>query len=251
VRRTLSILLSVVVLPSGCADRRGGISNEARGGVITVSIWHPCAAPNSAFVWKAGLHPGRDRSREAPTTTVKLDEYSDRITNRQGAWWFYSSSNEMHNTGKSGMESAEEITPTVLKLIRANADKDDPLPDWLNHDLIDRHNNCVGGHGPYDMMKTMPEGYDTDPMWTVMKEGGPAHSRGFLAKYCEFLEQTGRGWAIPELRKRHPREFVMNDARMQDDESSIRNEKAHVPHPARVGRRERIPQPPFSNHQPP
>ncbi len=57
------------------------------------------------------------------------------------------------------------------------------------------------------MMATMPSGYDVDPLWTVMKEGGPAHSRGHLKAYCEFLEKTGRGWAIPELKKKHPREF--------------------------------------------
>ena len=57
------------------------------------------------------------------------------------------------------------------------------------------------------MMLTMPREYDADPLWTVMKEGGPAHSRGYLKRYCEYLEQTGREWAIPELKKRHPREF--------------------------------------------
>jgi hypothetical protein len=55
------------------------------------------------------------------------------------------------------------------------------------------------------MMMTMP--YDTDPLWTVMREGGPYHARGHLKKYCEYLEKTGRSWAIPELRKRHPQEF--------------------------------------------
>jgi len=382
--------------------------------------------------------------------TVTVSPFAER----HGAWWFYSGFNEMYNTGKGGLESAEEITPTVLKWISSNAYEDnwflhvnywdphtpyrapaefgdpfedDPLPEWLNQDLLDRHKDCVGGHGPYEinmfddktnprrprhpgrvrtmeelrmmvdgydcgirymdghigrlfealaeqgvlddlvviisadhgenlgelglyaehatadtitcripmivrwpgnkpghvdngfhynldlaptlselldrqpidawdgrsyaqaitegkdcgrdylvlsqcahtcqrsvrfgpwlymrthhdfyhlwpeemlynveldphlqgdvakanpqvcheatyhyvnwhdrMMKTMPEGYDTDPMWTVMKEGGPAHSRGYLAKYCEFLEQTGRGWAIPELKRRHPREF--------------------------------------------
>jgi len=48
---------------------------------------------------------------------------------------------------------------------------------------------------------------DTDPLWTVMKEGGPYHARGQLKKYCEHLKKTGREWAIPELQKRHPREF--------------------------------------------
>lgn len=388
--------------------------------------------------------------RNAGFRTVTISPFAER----HGAWWFYAGFSEMYNTGMCGAESAEDITPTVLKWIGANADednwflhvnywdphtpyrapaefgnpfKDDPLPDWLNEDLIERHKNCVGGHGPYEinmydnetnpkwprhpgqvrsmeemrmlidgydcgirymddhigrllnaldehgvlddlaiiissdhgenlgelglyaehatadtitcripmiikwpggksghvdngfhynldlpptlaellgkppmprwdgesyapaimkgqncgreylvisqcahtcqrsvrfgpwlymktyhdfyhlwpdemlynvesdphlqhdvakknpavchqaayyylqwhdqMMKTMPDGYDTDPLWTVMKEGGPAHSRGRLAKYCEFLEQTGRGWAIPELKKRHPQEF--------------------------------------------
>lgn len=47
-----------------------------------------------------------------------------------------------------------------------------------------------------------------DPLVTVLKEGGPYHSRGHLKKYCTYLEKTGRAWAIPELKKRHPREFA-------------------------------------------
>ncbi len=57
------------------------------------------------------------------------------------------------------------------------------------------------------MMHTMPEGCDVDPLWTVMREGGPLHARGHLRQYCEYLERTGRGWAVPELRRRHPYEF--------------------------------------------
>jgi arylsulfatase A-like enzyme len=56
-----------------------------------------------------------------------------------------------------------------------------------------------------DMMASSPS--DIDPLWTVMREGGPYHARGNLKKYCHFLEKTGRGFAIPELRQRHPREF--------------------------------------------
>jgi len=55
------------------------------------------------------------------------------------------------------------------------------------------------------MMKSMA--YDVDPLWTVMKEGGPFHAKGHLRKYCERLEATGRADAIPELKRRHPREF--------------------------------------------
>lgn len=56
------------------------------------------------------------------------------------------------------------------------------------------------------MMKSMP--YQIDPLWTVMKEGGPLHARGHLKAYCERLEQTGRGHHVPELKRRHPGEFA-------------------------------------------
>jgi len=53
-----------------------------------------------------------------------------------------------------------------------------------------------------DMMASMP--YDNDPLWTVMREGGPMHAKAsHLPDYFEHLEKTGRGWAIDELRKRH------------------------------------------------
>jgi arylsulfatase A-like enzyme len=55
-------------------------------------------------------------------------------------------------------------------------------------------------------MASIPGG--VDPLWTVIQEGGPAHARGRLKRYCEYLEATERGWAVPELRRRHPREFA-------------------------------------------
>jgi len=56
------------------------------------------------------------------------------------------------------------------------------------------------------MLRTTPDG--VDPLWTVMKEGGPYHSRGQLRKYCERLEATGRGVHVPALKARHPQEFA-------------------------------------------
>jgi arylsulfatase A-like enzyme len=46
-----------------------------------------------------------------------------------------------------------------------------------------------------------------DPLWTVMSEGGPYHANGDFKAYLDRLEQTGRGWAVEELKKRHPKEF--------------------------------------------
>jgi len=41
-----------------------------------------------------------------------------------------------------------------------------------------------------EMMATSE--HDVDPMWTVMREGGPYHTRGYLLRYCERLRQSGR-----------------------------------------------------------
>ncbi|WP_052144652.1 sulfatase family protein [Halalkalibacter okhensis] len=48
---------------------------------------------------------------------------------------------------------------------------------------------------------------DVDPLWTVIREGGPFHARGYLKNYTKRLEETGRGHHIPELKRRHPEEF--------------------------------------------
>jgi len=56
-----------------------------------------------------------------------------------------------------------------------------------------------------EMMKTMDSA--TDPLWTVIREGGPFHARGQLPRYGEFLKDTDRAYAIEELGRRHPGEF--------------------------------------------
>ncbi len=57
------------------------------------------------------------------------------------------------------------------------------------------------------MMATQPEGYCHDPLWEVLTRGGPCHAHGYLKNYCRRLEETGRGWAVPLLKERHPEEF--------------------------------------------
>ena len=45
--------------------------------------------------------------------------------------------------------------------------------------------------------------YETDPMWNVIREGGPLHVRGRLHAYCERLRQTGRAHHAEALMARH------------------------------------------------
>lgn len=79
------------------------------------------------------------------------------------------------------------------------------------HDLASQHPEICQQGASYlctwhdAMMQTQPD--NIDPLWTVMREGGPFHARGHLKAYCEHLERTGRGHAVPELKRRYPGEF--------------------------------------------
>lgn len=63
------------------------------------------------------------------------------------------------------------------------------------------------------MMET--QGNRPDPMWTVLHEGGPYHAKGQLAQYASYLEKTGRGNCVPELKKRHPQEYAGKEEDME------------------------------------
>ena len=43
-----------------------------------------------------------------------------------------------------------------------------------------------------------------DPLWTVLSEGGPFHTRGYAKPYADWLEQTGRSEGAAILRQRYP-----------------------------------------------
>lgn len=58
------------------------------------------------------------------------------------------------------------------------------------------------------MMSELPEGYQVDPMQTVLKEGGPYHARGQLKSYYYRLNATGREKAAEELKSKYPEEFL-------------------------------------------
>jgi arylsulfatase A-like enzyme len=98
---------------------------------------------------------------------------------RHAAHWFYAGFNEIHNTGRGGMESAEVVQPLVERWLDANAARDNwflhvnywdphtpyrvpkeygdpfgskPLPKWLDDpELIRRHNKMTGPHTSLDI----------------------------------------------------------------------------------------------------
>jgi choline-sulfatase len=114
---------------------------------------------------------------------------------RHGSWSFYAGWDEMHNTGKGGLEGADEITPTALEWIEHHAHEDnwflhinywdphtpyrapvemgnpfvdDPIPDWITEEILDGHCRLVGPHkagnvnmfsnAPYEMSRDLPPG---------------------------------------------------------------------------------------------
>ena len=88
--------------------------------------------------------------------------------------------------------------------------KDDP------HETknIAKENPEICWHGAWylekwvsEQMLKMNDQYTDDPMWRVINEGGPCHTKGFLKDYCDRLEKTGRGWAVEELKNRHKKEY--------------------------------------------
>jgi choline-sulfatase len=54
-----------------------------------------------------------------------------------------------------------------------------------------------------EMMRTATT--PQDPMWTVIEEGGPLHTRGYLPRYLERLRATGRADFAQRLVANHPR----------------------------------------------
>lgn len=116
--------------------------------------------------------------RRAGLYTATISPFGER----HSAWWWYAGYNEIINTGKGGMEIADDITPLALDWINRNARKDnwflhvnywdphtpyrvpinygfpfenDPLPKWITEDVIQK---CWNGFGPHSAQE--PSGYD-------------------------------------------------------------------------------------------
>jgi arylsulfatase A-like enzyme len=108
---------------------------------------------------------------------------------RHSLYDFYAGFREIHDTGKGGMESAEEVTPTALDWIERNAARDgwylhvnywdphtpyrapaefgdpfagDPLPEWLTEEVLAAHRRLAGPHTAQELAM-----YDnrTDPRY--------------------------------------------------------------------------------------
>jgi arylsulfatase A-like enzyme len=114
---------------------------------------------------------------------------------RHGSWSFYAGWDEMYNTGKGGMEGADDITPTVLEWINnhgkednwflhinywdphtpyrapknmGNPFKGDPIPEWLTEEVLEGHQKLVGPHKARNINMYSDR---TDPFSDVLPSG--------------------------------------------------------------------------------
>jgi hypothetical protein len=71
------------------------------------------------------------------------------------------------------------------------------------HNLADERPNIVNKGFKYletwHTKMMIPKKYELDPMWTVIKEGGPFHCRGMLERYKKRLKETDREHLIEKI----------------------------------------------------
>lgn len=112
--------------------------------------------------------------RRAGYYTVSISPFAER----HSAYWFYAGWNEMYNTGRRGLETANIVYPYAERWLMKNGKKDnwflhintwDPhtpyrspldyenpfkeeaLPDWINQEIIDQHRKSYGPHSARDL----------------------------------------------------------------------------------------------------
>jgi len=73
-----------------------------------------------------------------------------------------------------------------------------------NPTIVDQ---AMGKFAAWEQQMKITSQHDTDPMMTVMREGGPFHTRGELLAYLKHLEATRRGHHCQGLAAKHPSEI--------------------------------------------
>jgi len=79
------------------------------------------------------------------------------------------------------------------------------------HDCKDEHpevcDHCARLLLNWQEEQMAKSAFEADPMWTVMREGGPSHTVGWLTTYTDYLDKTGRSEAARALREKFPEDL--------------------------------------------
>jgi arylsulfatase A-like enzyme len=163
-----------------CLPSRNALMT-GRFGIHTGVVNHGglCADPRPE-----GIHRGFRSEYGITTYPAKMayngihTVYIGGFADRHSAWQFYAGFREIHDTGKGGMESAEEVTPAALDWIERRGGEEnwylhinywdphtpfrapedfgnpfvnDPLPEWCTPELIEKHRKLPGPHSIQDI----------------------------------------------------------------------------------------------------
>ncbi len=94
--------------------------------------------------------------RRAGLYTATISPFGER----HAAWEWYAGYREVHNPGKGGVESAEEVVPTAIEWIERNGEGD----DWF------LHVNVWDPHTPYRAPAEHGNRFENDPLPAWMTE---------------------------------------------------------------------------------
>lgn len=198
-------LESVYVSDGPCLPSRTALFS-GRFGINTGVIGHGGTAADP-FVEGIGRGFGSIWGRTSwPRTMRDLGMHTASISpfaERHAAWHFYAAFNEVHNTGRRGLESAHEITPTALDWLRRNQSQD----NWF------LHLNLWDPHTPYRAPESFGEPFADSPLpaW-LTEEVRQAHWQGcgpHSAQEAVGYEEVGEQYKL--LYPRQP--YIIDSAK--------------------------------------
>ncbi len=103
---------------------------------------------------------------------------------------------------RSYHDGYKELEPVMLWDVSADPhEQHDLAPE--RPDVVERGMSLLAAW--YDEMAVTSR-HNVDPMMTVLREGGPLHTRGMLPNYLARLRATGRAEHAERLARRHPDE---------------------------------------------
>jgi len=142
------------------------------------------------FIW---------RLRERGLYPVSVSPFAER----HSAWWFCEGWREMHNSGRGGAESAEEIVPAALDWIGRNARRD----DWFLHiNMWDPHTPYRAPEGFGNPFAGAPlAGWYTDALrrrqWESFGPGSPQEPAGAMGRPADHPRQPSQIASMEDYRR--------------------------------------------------
>lgn len=117
------------------------------------------------------------------------------FASRHSAWYFYGGLSEIYDTGKRGLERADDVVPLALSWLERNKDRD----NWY------LHVNVWDPHTPYRTPVDYPNPFENDsgPKWITQeilekhqKQVGPHHAQELMMFHDrvpkDYPRQVGR-----------------------------------------------------------